>query len=318
MTGTAGGITTRPMTAADAVEVHAVGDRYMRAMQGRPMAVGPESLADQLTWPGRNLDLDVSVVLLDGRVVGFGSVWTAPPYSEIPLGGWIDLDLEEPVATGARQALVGCALAAARHYDAVGAPDPDRHVCLMVIERDTLMAAVAEAHGFRFTRQILLMEIDQRETAVAQPVWPSDVRVRPLTTDDAAVVGELLRDSFSEHPGDNDHSDGEVASFLSEPAARLDLSLLVDDDEGAIATIVASEQTDGGYVGVLGVRERARGRGLGTSLLRHVFRGFAAEGQPVVRLHVEQENSTGAVRLYEAAGMHPRTATQVWTRTLSD
>ena len=55
------------MTASDAVAVHAIGDRYMRAMQGRPMAVGPESLADQLTWPGRNLELDVPVVLLDGR-----------------------------------------------------------------------------------------------------------------------------------------------------------------------------------------------------------------------------------------------------------
>lgn len=158
------------------------------------------------------------------------------------------------------------------------------------------------------------MEIDQRETAVEEPVWPTDVHVRPLTVDDAAVVGELLRDSFSEHPGDNDHSDEQVASFLSEPAARLDLSLLVEDDDGAVATIVSHAQTDGGYVAVLGVRERARGRGLGTSLLRHVFGGFAAEGQPVVRLHVEQENTTGAVRLYEAAGMHRRSATHVWTR----
>jgi len=74
---------------------------------------------------------------------------------------------------------------------------------------------------------------------------------------------------------------------------------------------------DGGYVGVLGVRARARGQGLGTSLLRHVFRGFASEGQPVVRLHVEQENTTGAVRLYESAGMHPAHATQVWTRPIA-
>lgn len=306
------------MTAADAVEVHALGDRYMRAMQGRPIAIGPESFADQLTWPGRNLDLDVPVVLLDGRIVAFGSVWTAPPYTEIPFGSSIDLDLEAPAAAQVRQTLVDCALAAARHYDSVGPPDPDRRACFTILERDVAMAAVVEAHGYRFARQVLLMEIDQRDTAVAEPVWPSDVRVRPLTVDDAAVVGELLRDSFSEHPGDNDHSDGEIASFLSEPAARLDLSLLVEDDAGAVATILSDAQTDGGYVGVLGVRERARGRGLGTSLLRHVFRGFAAEGQPVVRLHVEQENTTGAVQLYEAAGMRPRSATHIWTRAISD
>lgn len=304
------------MTASDAVAVHAIGDRYMRAMQGRPMAVGPESLADQLTWPGRNLELDVPVVLLDGRIVAFGSSWTAPPYNEIPFGTGIDLALDGPVATRVRRTLVECALAAARHYDAVGAPDPDRHACFTILERDTAMAAVVEAYGYRFAREVLLMEIDQRTTAVAEPSWPSAVRVRPLTVQDAAAVGELLRDAFSEHQGDNDHSDDQVAASLSEPAARLDLSLLVEDDQGAAAVIVSDTQTDGGYVGVLGVRERARGQGLGTALLQQVFRGFAAEGRPVVRLHVEQENTTGAVRLYEAAGMHRRSATQVWTRPL--
>lgn len=304
------------MTASDAVAVHAIGDRYMRAMQGRPMAVGPESLADQLTWPGRNLELDVPVVLLDGRIVAFGSSWTAPPYNEIPFGAGIDLTLDGPVETRVRQTLVECALAAARHYDAVGAPDPDRHACFTILERDTAMAAVVEAYGYRFAREVLLMEIDQRTTAVAEPSWPAAVRVRPLTVQDAAAVGELLRDAFSEHQGDNDYSDDQVAASLSEPAARLDLSLLVEDDQGAAAVIVSDTQTDGGYVGVLGVRERARGQGLGTALLQHVFRGFAAEGRPVVRLHVEQENTTGAVRLYEAAGMHRRSATQVWTRPL--
>jgi len=311
-----GTIEVRPMTASDAVAVHAIGDRYMRAMQGRPMAVGPESLADQLTWPGRNLELDVPVVLLDGRIVAFGSSWTAPPYNEIPFGAGIDLTLDGPVETRVRQTLVECALAAARHYDAVGAPDPDRHACFTILERDTAMAAVVEAYGYRFAREVLLMEIDQRTTAVAEPSWPSAVRVRPLTVQDAAAVGELLRDAFSEHQGDNDYSDDQVAASLSEPAARLDLSLLVEDDQGAAAVIVSDTQTDGGYVGVLGVRERARGQGLGTALLQHVFRGFAAEGRPVVRLHVEQENTTGAVRLYEAAGMHRRSATQVWTRPL--
>ena len=305
------------MTASDAVAVHDIGDRYMRAMQGRPMAIGPESLADQLTWPGRNLDLDVPLVLLDGRIVAFGSAWATPPYNEIPFGAGIDLDLDAATADRVRRTLVECALAAARYYDALGGADPDRHVCFTVLERDAAMAAVVDAYGFRFTRQVLLMEIDQRETAVPEPVWPAEVRVRPLAVEDAAVVGELLRDAFSEHPGDNDNSDEQVASFLSEPTARLDLGLLVEDDQGAVAVIVSDEQVDGGYVGVLGVRARARGLGLGTSLLRHVFRGFASEGQPVVRLHVEQENTTGAVRLYESAGMHPAHATHVWTRPIA-
>jgi len=39
-----------------------------------------------------------------------------------------------------------------------------------------------------------------------------------------------------------------------------------------------------------------------------------ADGRPVVRLHVEQDNTTGAVGVYESAGMRREYALQVWTR----
>lgn len=305
------------MTAADAVAVHAMGDGYMRWMQDRPMAVGADSFADQLTWPGRNLDLDVPVVLLGGRIVGSTSVWANPPYHEIGGSLLIDSDLEEPVATQVRQLLVDRLLVAAQHYDRVTEPFPDREVALLVHARDSLLAEVAERSGFRFARRLLLMQVDTREVEVPPPTWPTDVTVRPLTADDAPLVGELLRDAFSEHPGDNDYDDETTAAAMTEPSSRLDLSLVVTDEQGAIAAILANGQTDGGYVGVLGVRSRARGRGLGTSLLRHVFRAFAAEGQPIVRLHVEQENTTGAVGVYESAGMHPAHATHIWTRPIA-
>jgi len=47
-----------------------------------------------------------------------------------------------------------------------------------------------------------------------------------------------------------------------------------------------------------------RGRGLGLALLLEEFRALSARGVTVVRLFVDGLNATGAVELYEKAGMH--------------
>jgi mycothiol synthase len=54
---------------------------------------------------------------------------------------------------------------------------------------------------------------------------------------------------------------------------------------------------------VLGVRPRWRRRGLGLALLRHTFTEYHRRGHTRVGLGVDAENVSGAVRLYERAGM---------------
>jgi ribosomal protein S18 acetylase RimI-like enzyme len=56
-------------------------------------------------------------------------------------------------------------------------------------------------------------------------------------------------------------------------------------------------------VSVLGVRRPWRRRGLGRALLLHSFRALRERGKPRVGLGVDGSNPTGAVQLYEAAGM---------------
>ena len=64
---------------------------------------------------------------------------------------------------------------------------------------------------------------------------------------------------------------------------------------------------------MLGVRRPWRRRGLGTALLRHSFRELRARGCERARLMVDGENLTGAVQLYERAGMHvARRAERYW------
>jgi ribosomal protein S18 acetylase RimI-like enzyme len=60
---------------------------------------------------------------------------------------------------------------------------------------------------------------------------------------------------------------------------------------------------DRGWVSALGVRRPWRKRGLGLALLRHAFNEFYRRGKRKVGLGVEAQNLTGALRLYDSAGM---------------
>jgi ribosomal protein S18 acetylase RimI-like enzyme len=61
---------------------------------------------------------------------------------------------------------------------------------------------------------------------------------------------------------------------------------------------------DRGWVSAIGVRRPWRKRGLGLALLRHAFNEFYRRGKHKVGLGVDSQNLTGALRLYESAGMH--------------
>jgi ribosomal protein S18 acetylase RimI-like enzyme len=64
------------------------------------------------------------------------------------------------------------------------------------------------------------------------------------------------------------------------------------------------DDIDLGYINVLGVRRPWRKRGLGLAFLHHAFGEFYRRGKRKVGLGVDAENLTGALRLYEKAGMH--------------
>jgi len=66
----------------------------------------------------------------------------------------------------------------------------------------------------------------------------------------------------------------------------------------------AYDNPEVGYVNILGVRRPWRRRGIGLALLRHAFGELYRRGKRKAGLGVDAENLTGALRLYENAGMH--------------
>jgi mycothiol synthase len=67
---------------------------------------------------------------------------------------------------------------------------------------------------------------------------------------------------------------------------------------------VEPEDPDLGYVNTLGVVRPWRRRGIGLALLHHAFGELGGRGKKRVGLGVDGSSLTGAVRLYEQAGMH--------------
>jgi ribosomal protein S18 acetylase RimI-like enzyme len=84
------------------------------------------------------------------------------------------------------------------------------------------------------------------------------------------------------------------------------LFLAMDGDEIAGFNLCrphAFDDPEIGWVGSLGVLRPWRKRGIGLALLRHSFNEFYRRGKRKVGLGVDANNLTGALRLYENAGM---------------
>ena len=115
-------------------------------------------------------------------------------------------------------------------------------------------------------------------------------------------------DAFADHWEHDRHSFEDWREFnVGRHSFDPSLWWLVDDGDELAAVSLNAWHFSGdpkfGWINVLGVRPPWRQRGIGTALLQHSFRDFRERGATRVGLGVDGENTTGAVRLYERAGM---------------
>ncbi len=162
-------------------------------------------------------------------------------------------------------------------------------------------------HYFR-----MLIEMD---TPPSKPICPDGIRVR--TVDDPAAEIETLyqvdRQAFKDHFGYVEHpfedglaefrhwflnnennSDGSLWFLAMDGDQVAGMALCLQDD---------NENTDWGHVDILAVLRPWRKRGIGLALLQQAFGEYYRRGKSGVTLGVDAQNLTGALRLYEKAGM---------------
>jgi len=260
--------------------------------------------------PLLNLPEDVKVIIApDGSIAGCQELWDLfDPHTRINTWGRVHPDHR---GRGIAVALLRWAEERARQA-IPRAPEGTRVVMLNWISSlDTAANEAMLRAGFNLIRHNYRMQIDLTETPPA-PVWPAGITLRAFDPDrDLEAVAWADREAFRDHWGFVERPfEQDLQMFrhwMGEP--RFDRSLwfmALHGDEVAGVSLCDSrteDDPDMGWVGSLGVLRPYRKQGLGLALLRHSFGELYRRGRRKVGLGVDAFNLTGALRLYEKAGM---------------
>ncbi len=196
---------------------------------------------------------------------------------------------------------------------------PDREATLDVFApvacADKL--ALFAGRGYRKVREFARMHIDLTEP-VPLPTWPDGLTVRTFRRGkDEAAVHDAMDEAFREHFRATSMSLTDWCGFLyGNP--RFDPGLwTVTWDGGQVAGACLGyyyPDRQSGYIDELGVLPAWRRRGLGSALLLATLASLRERGARDAVLGVDTRNVTGALHVYEAAGMTRRLLTHVYTR----
>ncbi|MCE7949396.1 MAG: GNAT family N-acetyltransferase [Chloroflexi bacterium CFX4] len=191
------------------------------------------------------------------------------------------------------------------------APENARVVLHMMIDsRMQHSISLYERHGLRHIRNYFQMRLNM-EAPPPLPQYPEGITVRKFVRgqDDRATF-EALDEAFRDHYG---HMPGQFEMFehhmLNNAMSELSmwyLAMAGDEIAGlCLCSKSIPEDPELGWVEDLAVRRPYRKLGLGLALLHESFGEFYRRGYRKVGLGVDAQNLTGALRLYERAGMRP-------------
>jgi mycothiol synthase len=253
--------------------------------------VTPAELEEAWRAPEVTFPDDVLVADRAGRLVGYVDV--------IPFGttSWIDVRATDADAYGP---LIESATRRAEEHG-------KEHIRSFAGAKDTVAGEALETAGYRPIRHGFRMGIDLVGD-LPEPEWPEGFAVRPYREGDGPAFHRAHQESFAD-----------TWEFTSEPIEpwthwfmgalfQPEHWFLVEAEGGDVAGLaicrVSETEELTAWVRILGVLPAYRRRGLALALLQHVFRHFTEHGLRHVVLGVDGENPTGAVALYERAGMH--------------
>ena len=264
------------------------------------------------TAPTIDPELDIRVAVDgDGDLTAYGDVHRE--------GGKTWLDIREHPAVGdgsAARAILDSLVPRAREL----VPNP---VVLRgwAPEHEAALKAMYEAAGFRVIRHSFRMGIDLADEP-PEPEWPEGIVVRTFDRGrDERTVFDVQNEGFADMWEYEPQPYDEWLHFMT-ASEDFDPTLwfLVEDGAEVAAVCLCRPHEPGdrelGWVRVLAVRPRWRRRGIALALLRHAFREFRRRGRPRVGLGVDAGSTTGALELYERAGMRVLRRADIYEKIL--
>jgi mycothiol synthase len=297
------GFSIRAPTLGDVEAAAAVIEAEERRLRGESQW-GPADMRDW--WGQLDMERNAWLVETEGRVVAIGSVLQRGD----KLDGWMTVD-PDFCGRGIATALIELAEARARQ---LGGPT----IKLGTLAENAAARALLERAGYRDVRHYYEMTIEL-EGPPPDPEWPPGLSAAPFELSDARKLHTAINDAFAGEWNFHQRTFEEFKKHrLKAPDFDPTLWFVVKDaGEIAAFTLCWAERFGGPHVGLVGVREQWRRRGLGLALLQHAFGEFHRRGERRVGLGVDAENATGAIRLYERAGMHVHSEEIVYEKELT-
>ncbi|MGW6705527.1 GNAT family N-acetyltransferase [Streptomyces sp. NPDC054956] len=303
-------LTVRPAGPGDAEDICGLLNAVDVIEIGRPETDLAAVEAD-LNHPDIDLAKDSWLAFEGGRLVGYALVWAD--------SGPRRADSDHYVLPGHREAAVRLLeLMETRARELT--TDRAAVMWLQLNANPTLDRDVLTGRGYRTVRRYHVLTRTLDPAADLPPVPPAGLTLRPCDADEAdrRRAHALIEETFAEHFGHVhrpyeawlDHIDGHGLDWSLVWIA----SLPGQGDVGVVLT--RDNRASMAWIATLGVREQARGRGIGGFLLRHGFAAYAARGRGTVGLAVDTGNETGALALYEAHGMALHFAAHTWELVL--
>ena len=294
---TATALTSRAATRDDLQAITELYRAYDSAVRG-----APDTDPDDVTrdWEAPGFDMATCTVVLEsgGRPVGY-AVRIGDEVDSVADPGMREHGLEGRLLQWLEAQ--GTAL---EHY----VPDADLPLAQLFADR-----------GWTPARRFWRMRRELNGPS-PEPVWPDGVRVHDLVRpDDERPVHALITSAFREIGGQHERTLDEWVSFLLD-SDRFDPSLCpIATRDGEVVGAAMGQSTGGyGFVRQLAVAPSQRGRGLALALLHECFRRHRARGLPATVLGVDAANPTGALALYEKAGMRVVEQFTRWERAAPD
>jgi GNAT superfamily N-acetyltransferase len=172
--------------------------------------------------------------------------------------------------------------------------------------------ALFEGLGWKHIRSYYRMVTDL-DSAPESSVFPDGITVRPYNPEtEFEEVYRTFVDTFKDHFGfiEQPLEKGLAEfkhNFVDEPGYDPRVWFVAMDGNEMAGICICRpedpEDVEAGWVSELGVRRAWRKRGLGYALLKHSFATFYADGKKRAGLGVDASSLTGALKLYERAGM---------------
>ena len=269
-----------------------------------------EDILSQWEDPERTLeDEDWVVTTSNGQIIGYLELYEYPPYTVFEFEGHVHPDHR---GRGVGSVLLQTIEQRARRE--LHRAEPRERVTLQtrVWSQAHHAHRLLQSHGYEHIRDWRQMEI-MFDSVPPPASLPEGFGIRAIVRhQDERVLYETLEETFKDHWG---HSPMPFEEFLyyrieGAPGFDPDLTFLITNGDdiagGAICYGSRAGEPDIGWVTMLGVRREYRGKGLGLSLLHHIFAEMHRRGKRGVGLNVDGSSLTGADRLYERAGMRER------------